>query len=170
MKNMKTSTNFYVIALAVVHTSGQSEKNIGCYIDGECMNSVSVGFYSSNGTSSCYDFCQTTNGCNYFTNYLSANLCFAFLDCVLFNGDNCDDCTSGESVCPGLLCAENNECIGTSLGFEILNSVGSCSQFCLDSDNCAWWTFDSSNSVCNIYQDCLATRDCSTCTSGQRKC
>ena len=134
------------------------------------MNSVSVGFYTSNGTSSCYDFCQDTTGCNYFTNYIDENLCFAFLDCVNFSNENCNGCTSGESVCPALQCDQNNECIGTSLGYEILGSVGQCAELCLDNDNCAWWTIDSSNGVCNLFQDCLATTDCTTCTSGQRKC
>ena len=167
---MKTMLVFNFLAFAAANTISQLETNIGCYVDGECLNSASIGFYASNGTSSCFDFCQTTAGCNYFTNYIGDSICFAFEDCVDFSNEGCSDCTSGESVCPSLECDQRNECVGSSLGVDVLNSVESCAQFCLGTENCGWWTYDSSNGVCDLFQDCSATEECTTCTSGQRKC
>ena len=167
---MRSILSLSVLAILSSHIYAQEDTRIGCYVDGECVNSVSVGFFTSNGTTSCYDFCQDTTGCNYFTNHPSIDLCFAFLDCVNFSNEECTDCTSGEAICPVLKCDLNSECIGTILGFEILNSVGQCAQLCLGTDNCGWWTFDSSDGVCALFQDCLTTTECTSCTSGQRKC
>ena len=161
---MKVLIFLSVFGAMFVPSLAQTQKNIGCYVDGECLNSVSVGFYSSNGTTSCYDFCKDTPGCNYFTNYPTESLCFAFLDCVNFSPENCADCTSGEVSCPALECDVNSECVGTILGFEFVASTQVCANTCLNTDNCDWWTFDSSDGLCALYQDCLSTVECTTCT------
>ena len=161
---------FMLLGVLFVPSFTQAEKTIGCYVDGECMNSSSVGFNSSNGTTTCYDFCQDTPDCNYFTNYPSESLCFAFSDCIDFSTENCPDCTSVEADCPPLECDANNECVGTIIGFEIVISTQACAQTCELTENCGWWTFDSSDSLCNLFEDCLSTTDCNTCTSGERKC
>ena len=49
--------------------------------------------------------------------------------------------------------------VNLTLGFDVSNSIGSCAQLCLGTDNCEWWTYDSSNQGCTLFQDCSTTAD-----------
>ena len=90
-------SSFMILALAAVTSAASDERTIGCYVDGACLQSVSLTSLTSNSVADCYSICQATTGCNYFTQYEDSNLCFAFLDCNTFSTDDCEDCISGKS-------------------------------------------------------------------------
>ena len=145
---------------------------VGCFTDGECLDSVTVGFTGGVSSSQeCHEFCQMTPNCNYFTHYKSDDLCFAFLNCNTFSGTGCNDCVSSEVNCPDLQCDVEGECVGTLINFSTaVEDILACGDQCSVVGQCGWWTFESGSGVCSLYKDCLQIKECGTCVSGEQKC
>ena len=118
---------FSVVSLS--HCSSgqqQQEAPIGCYVSGECLFSLIVDDQPAEAPVDCLELCQDFRHedyqCNYFTYYSDSGVsktrihqqsscvkskhnvmfqfCFMFQNCAEFGSDGCDDCTSGDSVCP----------------------------------------------------------------------
>ena len=93
---------FLLLALALVQSQSQE---IGCFVEGECVNGTAVGISVVEDVWSCVQFCRDREACNHFTFDPAANnVCLALEDCPLLSTDNCPDCVSGDESCPTALC------------------------------------------------------------------
>ncbi len=54
--------------------------------------------------------------------------------------------------------------------FDLLDSAEECLEYCLGTDGCNWWTYDSADDICNLTEDCLTQGACETCTLGSKDC
>ena len=86
---------FSFLSSLLLTVVGASDRNVGCYVPGECTHAVSVGFVSAETIADCYDYCAETTGCNYFSHFGDDGICFAYLDCPSFGTEGCSDCISG---------------------------------------------------------------------------
>ena len=94
MTMMKRSLLLFLAGLFLCSES--SGDSIGCYQDGECVNSNTVGISRTDTSGECLAYCQETEACQYFTFYANDDVCLAQSDCEVFNADGCDDCISGD--------------------------------------------------------------------------
>ena len=78
------------------------DNEIGCFVEGECVDSLFLDFSETEDAQGCLEFCQNSLNCNHFTYYSDSNGCFSFLNCNALSESTCDDCLSGESSCPDL--------------------------------------------------------------------
>ena len=63
------------------------------------------------------------------------------------------------------------QCTGSFLDFSTEPDRDSCVTQCKDYTNdCQYWTFDSSSGFCSLYTTCEELHECPTCTSGQKEC
>ena len=148
-------------------SSGTGQDLIGCYQKGECLNSFLLGVGRTVTPSECRRVCSETEDCHYFTHYALEDVCFAHRDCIDLSADTCTDCTSGDLRCPDLQCNSPGQCTGTLSTFEIVDNVSSCK----DQADCHFWTFDSTDGLCELFQDCVElVTGCGTCTSGEKMC
>ena len=95
---------FYLfnLGLFVSLTEAQASNSIGCFVQGECANSLYVEYADSPDAQACLEFCRSILNCHQFTHYADSNGCFAFLNCNELSTNTCDDCLSGDAVCPDL--------------------------------------------------------------------
>jgi len=61
-------------------------------------------------------------------------------------------------------------CQNKSLATNSTQSSKECLELCQTETACKWFTFDSSDSSCNMYGECNDLIGCNTCTSGNFKC
>ena len=95
--------------------SGGASVPIGCYVDGECADSTSLGVAASNTTQDCYAICANTASCNAFTQYNEDQLCLTFEECATFSADTCTECVSGDlEGCDPLQCHVEGKCSGNA--------------------------------------------------------
>ena len=83
-----------------------SNKEIGCFVPGECQDSISIGVVQESTPEQCLDECKATDDCQYFSHYQDNAICILLLDCVELSDDNCVDCISGDVNCDILVCDE----------------------------------------------------------------
>ena len=97
---------------------------IGCFLPGECLNSLFVNVTSTTFLQDCHDSCKEQEvrslpvyfhemlkcssftflkGCDHFTYYESSGTCFLFSNCNRYSAEDCqDDCISGDVGCQDL--------------------------------------------------------------------
>ncbi len=85
---------------------------------------------------------------------------------------SCPDCFSGEKDCtaPELKCWITGQCQNESFALKTTQSSEECLDLCKNKTDCKWFTFDSSDSSCNMYNECSDLAGCDTCVSGNFKC
>jgi len=76
-------------------------------------------------------------------------------------------------------CYVFGQCEEYSVNFEDIGSAESCHKFCGKNDDCKWWTWEPSNSLCSLFANCTDPKHstghpdagpCSDCISGQQAC
>ena len=84
-----------------------NQRDIGCFVPGECIEGNTVGLFSLETAEECLDRCKDSASCLYFTHYRVGFVCLLLSEC---NGGlstaNCDDCVSGDVTCEPLECDE----------------------------------------------------------------
>jgi len=80
--------------------------DIGCFVNGECQESISIGVSEESTPESCLNTCKSTANCEFFTHYQDDNICLLLLDCVNLSDSDCTDCISGDVTCEELVCNE----------------------------------------------------------------
>ena len=102
---MKSSCGLtLLLSLFAAPVLGQNNSSIGCYVEGECIEGVSVGIMSADTVQDCVSFCKDVAACEYFTYSTSVGVCVAYGDCPRLSVDQCSDCVSGDASCPAELC------------------------------------------------------------------
>ena len=61
-----------------------SAQQIGCFVRGECKDSLYIDVQTVADPQACLDFCKTNLGCNYFTHY-SVRYVHMYTICITFN-------------------------------------------------------------------------------------
>ena len=90
------------LALAQFPANAAQSTSVGCFVEGECASSLFVEYTNTEDAQSCLEFCRTVLNCHHFTHYADSDACFAFLNCNELSANSCDDCLSGDAVCPDL--------------------------------------------------------------------
>ena len=67
-------------------------------------------------------------------------------------------------------CWVEGQCKGVFVDSLILESKTDCYYVCKEYDDCQWFTYDSLDSSCVLFEDCTTIEECVTCESGQRQC
>jgi hypothetical protein len=89
-----------LLASAWLLVMAACEDAIGCFVAGECTESVFVGV--NDGVTvprDCAVFCRAIAGCAFFTHWASQSYCVAFTECSVFVNTSCTTCVSGEAYC-----------------------------------------------------------------------
>ena len=62
---------YYIFLLVSIFISipVRGQDSIGCYVDGECLQSNFIGVTEVDGLEECRQFCLDREGCIYFTYY-----------------------------------------------------------------------------------------------------
>ena len=162
------STIFLIQFLAVPCFS-----QIGCYVPGECKSSQYTDATSGlNSSTLCHEFCIAIDDCKFFTFFGNDRLCLAFTNCIDFDANSCDNCTSGDRDCNLRQCFVPGKCLGNVEDQQTgISSASDCLEKCQELAECHWWTFDASNGFCILTSDCVfLDESCDTCTTGQGTC
>ncbi len=62
-------------------------------------------------------------------------------------------------------------CIGTTIGFDDNGDKADCNELCQETEGCEYYTYDSADSACLVYEDCLRfDESCTTCTTAENEC
>ncbi len=149
-----------------------SQDTIGCFVEGECFQSLYIDEEATEDEFECLEFCQETDDCLYFTYFANSRACVALANCDVFD-QNCDDCISGERSCeapPDLVCNEPGQCLGSFVGTDAAADLNDCLEQCQDNEDCQWWSYDFSDGLCLFTRDCPEVDDCDTCVHGQTEC
>ena len=109
---------FTLAALLMPLGSVRGQGDIGCFVPGECRDSITLGLFSSSSSVECLNQCKGTAGCRYFTHFEADDVCFAFQNCPTFAEGFCSQCTSGEVGCSSFLCDLPGQCVGSLVGVE----------------------------------------------------
>ena len=161
-------------ALLALNSGASAESDIGCFVAGECLNSLYIGIAVRETDVDCLHFCKDTAGCQYWTHYDSDQACFAFVECKDLSVSTCSaegDCVSGDVECEDAQCDLAGQCDGGLVRFETTPTRDSCLQLCKDEPACAWYTFDSSNNFCTLSSNCaFLDANCVTCVAGEKDC
>ena len=72
--------------------------------------------------------------------------------------------------CPALECHRPHKCKGDFVNSISLHHLEECIEICNNNVPCKWFTFEKSNDICMMYEDCSETLDCATCASGPKLC
>ena len=107
------------ILLVAALISPSNCANIGCFVDGECLDSIAVGVSQQETADQCLSDCKEAETCHQFTFYRDDSVCVLFNDCSQLSDLNCDDCISGDASCDSIYCNEP--------GTEVANLI--CSSF-----------------------------------------
>ena len=75
--------------------------DIGCFIPGECTQSLFLDYSNAEDAQACLEFCQETAECSKFTYFSDTNGCNAYANCPEMSTE-CTDCISGDSTCPDI--------------------------------------------------------------------
>merc|ERR1712241_1438681 len=76
-------------------------------------------------------------------------------------------------------CYVFGQCEEYSVNFEEIDSAESCHKFCGKNDDCKWWTWEPSLTLCSLFANCTDPKHstghpdagpCSDCISGQQAC
>ncbi len=71
----------------------------------------------------------------------------------------------------GLQCWVPGICQDILIDNTASDSDNDCLGLCQETDNCLWFTYDSEDGDCMLFQDCQQLdTTCETCVSGQREC
>ena len=140
-----------------------------CDIPGFCEGStIGVSFFDTD--IECIQFCQETDGCEWYSYNSDSSLCSAFADCPTLDTSCEPSCVSGENECSSLACFVKGECLGTYIGLGDAEDENACLVTCQDNELCQWFTFYEDNGYCIEYADCDFNEGCEDCVSGQREC
>ena len=86
------------------HARADQKYTVGCFVSGECVNSIVSGVAVANSVGECVNFCQSATSCEYFSFNPADNVCLVFDDCPELSNENCDSCVSGNRGCPNEIC------------------------------------------------------------------
>merc|ERR1711934_1298934 len=67
-------------------------------------------------------------------------------------------------------CFDVGRCNGNTVGSDLVNDECECQSLCSSDNNCEFFTFDSSNSICSLTGNCSSVGECSTCLHGPPEC
>ena len=162
----------FLITSVIFPISVLSQDTIGCYINGECKDSLYADVGSFDHDYDCHQFCIDTTGCHFFNFYTNDRLCFAYVNCVAFEPSGV--AIAGDSTCAikGPTCFVTGRCDGTLVEFQgQIFSPEECLSECQQTPNCTWWTFDSDDGFCFMNSNCVKLDEtCESCTSGEVSC
>ena len=165
-------SHHFALALFLLCLTGTNAQNdIGCFRQGECLNSLSSNSGKVASAEACLRYCQSLDNCQHWVFYESTKVCTPFLSCSFFSEDTCTDCLAGDVGCDELSCFREGRCAGNILGTD--NDVSSwdeCNQLCLGDPLCNWFTYDSELLTCVRDSNCLTINECESCVSSQKFC
>lgn len=166
---------FFALMVVVVSLSStRAQTEIGCFVAGECLDSLYIAIAVRDTDADCLNFCKETAGCQYWTHYHSDKACFSFVECTNLSVATCQtlgDCISGDKECIEAQCDLAGQCDGGLVSFSTTATRDDCLQLCKDAPTCAWYTFDTSNNYCTLSSDCAyLDTNCATCVAGEKDC
>ena len=91
----------FTLLMLVGTLHAQSSDGIGCFVPGECAQSLFIDYSEAEGPQACLEFCQETPDCSKFTFFADTSGCIAYANCPELSMV-CSDCISGDSTCPDL--------------------------------------------------------------------
>ena len=120
----------------------------------------------------CFDYCQTTTLCNWFTFSPEQSFCQLFENCILLDLEKCPDCKSGPTNCKKIetKCGIQGECKGITVEHEGMPVTwNGCLKLCNITSGCNWFTFYKNISQCILFETCsISFRE--NCISGESSC
>merc|ERR1712038_307063 len=155
----------------LINTTNISEKHT-CYVPGQCQE-YSVNFKRTDDVDLCHKFCGTTEDCSWWSFEPSQNLCVLFANCTESGAPDtvaCEACISGERLCPPRECHKAIKCEGIFIDSFEIEHLEDCIKACSDISECLWFTLEKTHNHCILYEDCVETKPCDTCASGEREC
>ena len=95
------------------------------------------------------------------------------MTCTEIDTENCanDACFTGQRECQAYSCFIQGQCSGVAeLTIQTINA-NECLDLCKTVDQCTWFSFNSDDSLCNLYQTCPTLDEtCTSCVTGQKEC
>ena len=67
-------------------------------------------------------------------------------------------------------CGLIGQCQGNTLLPGFFSSKSDCIQFCKDTTDCEWYSYDFQDNFCLTLTNCTSLDDCATCVSGEVSC
>ena len=86
------------------HINAIGADPIGCFVQGECVDSTVSGVYFDEKINDCVDSCQSVLECLFFSYLPDDGVCIIYEDCPKLSIDSCPACVSGDSICPNKIC------------------------------------------------------------------
>ncbi len=169
MASTSSSTRLLLAALAASVSVSAQEDSIGCFVQGQCQESIFLDQDLADDAYQCLSFCQATEDCSYFTYFTDTTACVAFLDCNTFD-QSCDNCVSGQVDCEALQCFVEGECQGSYLDTDLVEDAEDCLEWCTETPDCQWFTYDSDDDHCVLTTNCVEIAECDSCVTGQVEC
>lgn len=96
--------NILAIFPLIVGTTSAQNFTIGCFVSGECANSLVAGVSVVDSINECVDFCGSVEACRFYTYDAVDRICLALEECSLLTEETCANCVSGDSSCPNEIC------------------------------------------------------------------
>merc|ERR1712038_2007461 len=147
-----------------------------CYVSGQCQE-YSVNFKRTDDVDLCHKFCGQNEDCNWWSFEPEQTLCILLKNCTESGGEPggpdptpCQDCISGERLCPTRSCHEAVKCEGHFIDSFKIAHLEDCIKACRDKSECNFYTLEKTHDHCLLYEDCEVKNPCDTCASGPRHC
>jgi len=164
---------FVLLLVAISNLKGTSARE-SCFTQGECKDGYQLLGQVVDDQYLCRQLCKGLTTCNGFTFYVKTSYCQLFKTCPVVDESDCSDCVSGDKNCspPSLKCNLVGKCHGNLIKSEKTGSIDECIDSCKCSSNttCHWFTFNQSNQLCELYDDCDTLTACDECLSGNCRC
>ena len=151
------------------------EPPTGCDLEGKCEGTFISG-QAGIDKEGCVENCQIITDCNFWTHDSIQSLCYLFADCPSLD-ESCSECVSGQRNCtqepidPPTGCDLDGKCDGTTVNYKLTDDRDACVLFCQSNADCAFWTYDSAQTLCYLFSDCpVLDETCLACVSGEREC
>merc|ERR1712223_76318 len=155
----------------LINTTNISEKQ-SCYVPGQCQE-YSVNFKRTDDVDLCHKFCGQNEDCSWWSFEPSQNLCLLFANCTESGAPDvvaCEDCISGEKLCPSRECHGAFKCQDIFIDSFEIEHLEDCLEACSDVAECMYFTLEKTHNHCILYEGCEAQLECETCATGEREC
>ena len=80
-----------------------------CGVVGQCLHSDQTASKLKDNYEDCQSACNDQDDCYWFTYYDNTKICKMMVGCIEFD-ESCDDCTTGQSECHGMVCRLEQLC------------------------------------------------------------
>ena len=123
-----------------------------CEIPKGCLD-TSVGYATdAMDYTGCLMKCKESEECKWFTFHTDSSICILWEGCKEFE-EGCTECISGEVTCP--ICEITGKChSSTLLGITFPRDATRCINDCKTTKNCLWYSYDTRNKDCYLYDKC----------------